>query len=273
MVSGKDLDMVLPAGSGAQTSVVVFNVRDGKLSGRDTFNLQVEGEDDYDALVGQFIKQYYSMWANVPGEIIVPKPLQEAGLIEQYLESLGAGRKVRIFVPQKGDKRALLELAQRDVVEMSKTLEIKAATAREKEAAVCAAIAGLLGQPEPQEAYRVESYDISNTNGVDTVGAMVVFRNQKPVKKDYRRFKIRTVEGPDDYGSLQEMLYRRFRRAKEGDPGFSALPDLILMDGGQGQVTAAEKVLVAMQLAIPVLGRSEERRVGKECRSRWSPYH
>ena len=198
MVSGKDLDMVLPAGSGAQTSVVVFNVRDGKLSGRDTFNLQVEGEDDYDALVGQFIKQYYSMWANVPGEIIVPKPLQEAGLIEQYLESLGAGRKVRIFVPQKGDKRALLELAQRDVVEMSKTLEIKAATAREKEEAVCAAIAGLLGQPEPQEAYRVESYDISNTNGVDTVGAMVVFRNQKPVKKDYRRFKIRTVEGRDD---------------------------------------------------------------------------
>ena len=95
-------------------------------------------------------------------------------------------------MPQKGDKRALLELAQRDVVEMSKTLEIKAATAREKEEAVCAAIAGLLGQPEPQEAYRVESYDISNTNGVDTVGAMVVFRNQKPVKKDYRRFKIRT---------------------------------------------------------------------------------
>ena len=96
---------------------------------------------------------------------------------------------MRIFVPQKGDKRALLELAQRDVVEMSKTLEIKAATAKEKEEAVCAAIAGLLGQPEPQEAYRVESYDVSNTNGVDTVGAMVVFRNQKPVKKDYRRFQ------------------------------------------------------------------------------------
>ena len=104
----------------------------------------------------------------------------------------------------------------------------------------------------------MESYDISNTNGVDTVGAMVVFRNQKPVKKDYRRFKIRTVEGPDDYGSLQEMLYRRFRRAKEGDPGFSTLPDLILMDGGQGQVTAAEKVLVAMQLAIPVLGMAKD---------------
>ena len=258
MVSGKDLDMVLPVGSGEQTSVVVFNVRDGKLSGRDTFNMQVEGEDDYDALIGQFIKQYYSMWANVPGEIIVPKPLKEAQLIEQYLESLGEGRKVRIFMPQKGEKRALLDLARRDVVEMTKTLEVKAATAREKEEAVRGAIAKLLGETEPKEAYRVESYDISNTNGVDTVGAMVVFRNQKPVKKDYRRFKIRTVERPDDYGSLQEMLYRRFHRAKEGDPGFSTLPDLILMDGGQGQVTAAEKVLIAMQLAIPVLGMAKD---------------
>lgn len=130
------------------------------------------------------------------GEIIVPKPLKEAQLIEQYLESLGEGRKVRIFMPQKGEKRALLDLARRDVVEMTKTLEVKAATAREKEEAVRGAIAKLLGETEPKEAYRVESYDISNTNGVDTVGAMVVFRNQKPVKKDYRRFKIRTVEGP-----------------------------------------------------------------------------
>ena len=258
MVGGKDLDLVLPAGSGDQTSVVVFNVRDGKLSGRDTYHMQVEGEDDYDALIGQFIKQYYSMWAVVPSEIIVPKPLREAPLIEQYLESLGEGRKVRIFVPQKGEKRALLDLAQRDVVEMTKTLEVKTAAAKEKEDAVRAALAKLLGQQEPKEAYRVESYDISNTNGVDTVGAMVVFRNQKPVKKDYRRFKIRTVEGPDDYGSLQEMLYRRFRRAKEGDPGFRTLPDLILMDGGQGQVTAAEKVLIAMQLSIPVLGMAKD---------------
>lgn len=258
MAGGKDLDMVLPAGSGDQTSVVVFNVRGGKLSGRETYSMQTEGEDDYDALIGQFIKQYYSMWAVVPGEIIVPKPLQEAQLIEQYLESLGEGRKVRIFVPQKGDKRALLDLAQRDVVEMTKTLEVKTAAAREKEDAVRSAIANLLGEKEPKAAYRVESYDISNTNGVDTVGAMVVFRNQKPVKKDYRRFKIRTVEGPDDYGSLQEMLYRRFRRAKEGDPGFSTLPDLILMDGGQGQVTAAEKVLIAMQLSIPVLGMAKD---------------
>ena len=111
---------------------------------------------------------------------------------------------------------------------------------------------------EIKDAYRVESYDISNTNGVDTVGAMVVFSNLKPVKKDYRRFKIRTVEGQDDYGSLAEMLERRFRRALEGDSGFAALPDLILMDGGRGQVSTAEKVLTGLRLDIPVLGMAKD---------------
>ena len=127
---------------------------------------------------------------------------------------------------------------------------------KEKEDALRDAMKRLLGIEK--EFYRVESYDISNTNGVDTVGAMVVFRNLKPVRKDYRRFKIKTVEGPNDYGSLQEMLYRRFKRAKADDPGFRNLPDLILMDGGQGQVTSAEKVLVAMGFAIPVLGMAKD---------------
>lgn len=104
----------------------------------------------------------------------------------------------------------------------------------------------------------MESYDISNTNGVDTVGAMVVFSNLNPVKKDYRRFKIRTVEGQDDYGSLAEMLERRFKRALEGDSGFSVLPDLILMDGGRGQVSTAEKVLNRLGIHVPVLGMAKD---------------
>lgn len=259
MTSGKDMDIVLPVGSGENTSIALFTVRDGKLSGRETFNIQIGAENDYDMVVGEFIKQYYSMWAQLVPEILLAKPLKEAELIEKYLESLGGGeggRRVRIFVPQKGEKRALLDMAKRDVVELAKTLEIKVETAREKEESLRNALAGILG--EKKEFYRVESYDISNTNGVDTVGAMVVFRNLQPVKKAYRRFKIRTVEGPDDYGSLQEMLYRRFRRAQEGDPGFSTLPDLILMDGGQGQVTSAEKVLSAMKLSIPVLGMAKD---------------
>lgn len=255
MTSDKDMDIVLPLGSGENTSIALFTVRDGKLSGRETFALQAGADDDYDMIVGEFIKQYYSMWAQLVPEILLANPLKEAELIEQYLESLGDGklsRKVRIFVPQKGEKRALLELAKKDVVEMVKTLETKVETAREKEEALREALAGLLG--EKKEFYRVESYDISNTNGVDTVGAMVVFQNLRPVKKAYRRFKIRTVEGQDDYGSLQEMLYRRFKRAIAGDEGFKTLPDLILMDGGQGQVTSAEKVLTALKLSIPVLG-------------------
>jgi len=256
MTSGKDLDILIPLGEGEQQSVILFPVRDGKLSGRETFPMQTEGDDDYNDLIGQFIKQYYSQWSQVPPEILVPKELNEADLIEEYLKSLEEGRKIQIFVPKRGPKKALLDLALKDTQEMAKTLEEKLQSAKAKEDAIRARFFTILGVNK--ENYRIESYDISNTNGVDTVGAMVVFNNLKPVKKDYRRFKIKTVEGPDDYGALQEMLYRRFKRAEAGDPGFSTLPDLILMDGGQGQVTSAEKVIKAMGFSIPVLGMAKD---------------
>ncbi len=256
MSGGKNMDVVLPVSAGDTRSIVVFTVRDGKLSGRETFSMQADANDDYDSLVGEFIKQYYSQWAIVPAEILVARPLADGPMIEAFLEGQREGRKVKIFVPQKGEKKALLNLALRDTGEMTKTLEEKLKSNEEKNEALINEIASVLGFRK--EAYRVESYDISNTNGVDTVGAMVVFQNLKPVRKDYRRFKIKTVEGPDDYGSLQEMLFRRFRRAEAGDPGFATLPDLILMDGGQGQVTAAEKVLRAMNVAIPVLGMAKD---------------
>ena len=161
MVNGKDLDVVLPVGAGNTQSVVLFTVRDGKLSGRETFAMQAEADDDYDSLVGEFIKQYYSQWAVVPGEIIVAKPLKEASLIETFLESQGEGRKVRIFVPQKGDKKALLDLALRDVGEMTKTLEDKIKSAEEKNRALEEELASVLGFKKA--SYRIESYDISNT--------------------------------------------------------------------------------------------------------------
>ncbi len=256
MTSDQDLDIIIPVGQGENTSVVVFPVRGGKLSGRETFAMSVEGEDDYDNLVGQFIKQYYSQWASIPPELILAKPLKEAELIEEYLQNIHDGRKVKIYMPQRGPKKALLDLVKKDTEEMSKTIEDKVKNAQAKEKEIIARFATILGIRK--DYYRIESYDISNTNGVDTVGAMVVFGNLKPIKKDYRRFKIKTVEGPDDYGALQEMLYRRFKRAKEGDPGFSTLPDLILMDGGVGQVTSAEKVLAAMNIDIPVLGMAKD---------------
>ncbi len=256
MTTDQDLDIIIPVGKGENTSIVVFPVREGKLSGREIFAMSTEGEDDYDSLVGQFIKQYYSQWSSIPPELILAKPLKEAELIEEYLQNIHDGRKVKIYQPQRGSKKALLDLVKRDTEEMSKTIEDKVKNAQAKEKEIVDRFATILGYRK--DNYRIESYDISNTNGVDTVGAMVVFGNLKPIKKAYRRFKIKTVEGPDDYGALQEMLYRRFKRAKEGDPGFSALPDLILMDGGVGQVTSAEKVLAAMGLEIPVLGMAKD---------------
>ena len=260
LVGGKDMDMVLPVGRGENAAIVLFPVRDGKLCGRETFDMHSDGEDDYNTRVSQFIKQYYSQWANIPSEIIIERPLEEGHLIEEYLSEINGGRRVRLLTPQKGDKRALLNLAKRDVVEITKTLNEKVASVREKDEAVSNAISALLGHfgEAVKKDYRVESYDISNTNGVDTVGAMVVFQNLKPVRKDYRRFKIKTVEGPNDYAALEEMLRRRLTRAKAGDPGFIKLPDMILMDGGRGQVSSAEKVLIEMNVPIPVLGMAKD---------------
>ena len=254
MLGGKDLDMVMPIITNNKTAVCLFQVRDGKLSGRETFNMDVFSEADYDDVVSNFIKQYYTQWANVPSEIIVSKPLKENDLLENLLSK--DGRKVRIFTPERGEKKALLDLARRDVGQMTDIIETKAENERERDFELRNALSTILGVEK--DTYRVESYDISNTNGVDTVGAMVVFSNLKPVKKDYRRFKIRTVNGPDDYGSLREMLLRRFKRALEGDKSFSILPDLILMDGGQGQVTTCEKALSELGIEIPVLGMAKD---------------
>lgn len=260
LVSDKDIDVVMPVKDEQNSFIALFTVRDGKLSGRETFQIQTGDDDGREEMVGEFIKQYYGQWAQVPPEILVSKEPPDKALLEEYLGR--EGRKVRIFVPQKGDKKALLDLARSDCLEMVKTLSQKAKLQDEKETVIRTQVADVIRMagyaPPEKEHYRIESYDISNTNGVDSVGAMVVFEGLKPIRKDYRRFKIKTVEGPDDYASLQEMLYRRFRRAQEGDAGFVKLPDAIFMDGGQGQVTAALKILRAMGVAVPVVGMAKD---------------
>ncbi len=260
MVHDKDLDVVLPVKDEKNSFIALFTVRDGKLSGRETFQIQTDENDSRTEMVSEFIKQYYSQWASVPPEIIVEREPEDRQLLEEFLSR--EGRKVRIFVPQKGEKRALLKMAQSDCVEMVKTLSEKAKLNQEKQDAVKEQVEHVLslsGSPfEKKEVYRIESYDSSNTNGVDSVGAMVVFEGLKKIRKDYRRFKIKTIEGPDDYGSLQEMIYRRFKRAKAGDPAFAKMPDGIFMDGGQGQVSAALKVLRALSLDIPVVGMAKD---------------
>ncbi|MGF6375231.1 excinuclease ABC subunit C [Clostridiales Family XIII bacterium PM5-7] len=262
LTNDKDIDMVLPIKDEQHSFIALFTVRDGKLSGRETFQIQTDEYDDRKEMVAEFIKQYYSQWATVPPEILVDEAPRDRELLEDFLSR--DGRKVHILVPKKGDKRALLDLAKSDTIELVKTLTEKAKSSKEKQEAIREQVAEVIKEAgyssdlAGRKDYRIESYDISNTNGVDSVGAMVVFEGLRKIRKDYRRFKIKTIEGPDDYGSLQEMLYRRFKRAKAGDAGFIKIPDAIFMDGGQGQVTAARKVLIAMNIDIPVVGMAKD---------------
>jgi excinuclease ABC subunit C len=261
-----EIDVVLVADS---RHIVVFYVREGKLSGRDHFDLETAGEVEPGLVLSAFLKQHYGSQGIGPSEIIVEQEPEDLTLLEAYLQKLW-NRKVKITIPQKGEKKALLDLTKSDVAQFSKNLEDREKNRREREQEVHRELTGLLARMKGDDSadatdstdsvaespgkYRMEAYDLSNTNGLEAVGAMVVFCGSNPEKKAYRRFKIRTVEGPDDYASLQEILYRRLKRSQEGDPGFSQLPDLLLMDGGMGHVNAAVIVLSAMGITIPVAG-------------------
>ena len=264
MVSGKNMDVILPVKDEENSFVALFQVREGKLVGRETFDLSSELSENKRDLTGEFIKQYYSKWAEVPHIIIVEELPEDKELIERFI---GGDKKVNIMVPKKGENLALLKMAKKDVEELVKTLEAKRSVETDKKKALKeeldfvyknAALQAGLKEDFSGTDYRIESYDISNTNGVDSVGAMVVFQGNRKVRKDYRRFKIRTVEGPDDYASLEEMLTRRFARAEKGDPAFSILPDMIFMDGGIGQVSSARKALNQTGYNIPVIGLAKD---------------
>lgn len=263
MVSGKDLDVVLPVSDENNSFVALFQVRDGKLIGRETFEFSMEeGIENPTALTGEFIKQYYSKWADVPHDILVEKLPEDVELLQEFLGK-DLSHKVKIYVPKKGENRALLLMAKKDTDELVKTLEVRKSSDREKKKALKAELDKLLEEGgfiegRDTDEYRVEAYDISNTNGVDSVGAMVVFKGNRRVKKDYRRFKIKTVVGPDDYASLQEMITRRLVRAKKGDPAFYELPDIIFMDGGLGQVGSAKKAMAEAGIEIPVVGLAKD---------------
>ena len=253
LLSAGDMDVILGAKGERDAHVVLFFVRQGRLSGRESYPMQAREEDELNEVVSAFIKQYYSGNTMIPKEILVESEPVETELLEQWLSGL-RGSAVKIAVPQKGDKKALLDLAKHDVIEMMKTLDERANNLREKNSAISNALEGFISDGPQGRDWRVEAYDISNIYGVDSVGAMVVFEGSRPMRKDYRRFKIKTVEGPNDFGSMQEVLYRRFKRGLQGDPRFGRLPDLILMDGGKPQVSAAEQVLSAMRIDIRVAG-------------------
>ncbi len=242
---GIDRDVIAMARKGSETVVSVFFVRDGKLLGREHFHVEHSEADTGSQIITAFIKQYYEGTPFVPNEMLTEFAVEEQELLEEWLGQRRGGR-VHIITPQKGEKSKMIDLARENAsVVLSRDLEkIK----REEARTVGAAneLAQMLGLPS---ANRLEAFDISNTSGYQSVASMVVFEKGRARKNAYRKFKLRTVTGPDDYKSMEEVLTRRFT-----DERFDVYPDILMMDGGRGQVNVALKVLDELHLNIPVCG-------------------
>ena len=242
---GIDRDVIAMARKDEETVVSVFFVRDGKLLGREHFHMEQTGKETGSQIMEAFIKQYYAGTPFIPNELLTEFEVEDFVLLEQWLGERRGGR-VHIITPQKGEKSKMIDLARENAaVVLSRDLEkIKREDARTVGAAN--ELAQMLGLPK---ADRLEAFDISNTSGYQSVASMVVFEKGRARKNAYRKFKLRTVSGPDDYKSMEEVLTRRFT-----DERFDVHPDVIMMDGGKGQVNVALRVLEDLNLNIPVCG-------------------
>ena len=246
-----------------QTAIVsVFFVRSGKLIGREHYRLKTSREEDKGEILGAFVRQFYTGTAEIPKEICLEQEISDEALTEALLTER-KGQKVSLFVPKRGDKEHFMELAKRNARIMLDREEgrFEAREARNREAVrELEELTGLQGLK------RMEAFDISNISGFESVGSMVVFVDGAARKNSYRKFRIRTVSGPDDYASMAEVLGRRFAKKHRssgedaGDGFASDLPDIILMDGGKGQVHVAEEVLQREGLSIPVAGMVKDDR-------------
>ena len=243
--SSEDRDVIAFSMNEDDIVVTVFFVRDGKLLGRDHYHMKGDSTDATGDIIGAFVKQYYSGIPYLPKEILVEEEPADKDVLEDYL-SERRGNQVKIVVPQKGDKRKLLMLAK-DNAKLILNQDIERIKRQEKRTiGATNEIAQLLGI---ESARRMEAFDISNISGCLGVASMVVFEDGRPNKKAYRKFRLNTVMGMDDYASMKEVLSRRFT-----DEKLSTLPDVIMMDGGKGQVNVALKVLDSLGLEIPVCG-------------------
>ena len=255
-LSGEDRDVLAVAKEDKDAVVQVFFIRGGKLIGREHFYLRSSLGEDEAHVLEHFIKQYYGGTPFVPGELMLPTVVSDMKLLEEWLSEKRGG-KVILRVPQKGTKEKLMEMATTNAqLVLSKDKE----RLKREEKRTVGAVKELEGLLQLGKLSRMEAYDISNISGFATVGSMVVYQEGKPKRSDYRKFRIKGVEGADDYGSLREMLLRRFSHGlkdQEEDNkngSFTVFPDLILMDGGKGQVNIALKVLAELHLDIPVCG-------------------
>lgn len=244
-----DMDAAIYLSNKEQSHVVIFFVRQGKLMGRESFKMDGATGESGSRTVREFINQYYTASEIIPDEILIEEQIEDKELIEERLSAL-KGKKVNLQVPKRGHKKALLDLAVRDTAILADTIEEKEKNRNERLRKIESQLRHVFGFP----IERIEAYDISNISGVDSVGAMVVFEKGSPVKKDFRKFKIKTVEGADDFASMKEVITRRFKRYLNEDKGFSILPDIIFMDGGKPQITAATQALEGLGMDIPVAG-------------------
>jgi excinuclease ABC subunit C len=257
-----ELDLLGLARQDNQAAVQLFTVRDGKLLGRDVFLLDAMREATDDEVLTSFAEQYYARASSIPREILVPAALSESAALEAFLAERRAG-PVHLRVPRRGEKRELMELAVRNATETLAREQARWLADQGRTLGALEELAAALDLPGPP--MRIECYDISTFQGAQSVGSMVVFEEGRPRTGEYRRFRVRTVQGPNDFASHQEVLLRRFRRAKAGDEGSAEelrwkLPDLVIIDGGKGQVAAAKTVLDELGLHdLPLVGLAKER--------------
>lgn len=247
------------------TCIEVFFIRGGKLLGRENFYFDVD--DVEEEILSQFIMQFYSDRDFIPRDIILQNEISEISIIESYLSDK-KGSKVHIKVPKRGDKVKLLEMAKKNAEAALEQMKYKFLREKEMTEDSIKELQIILGLNDLP--FRIEAFDISNIQGTDPVGSMIVFEGGKPKNKDYRRFKIKTVKGPNDYASMEEIISRRYKRGiherKEINEGtlaegkFAEMPDLIMIDGGEGQVTAAKRVLKELGMNIPVCGMVKDDR-------------
>ncbi len=264
-----DSDVIAMARSNGEACVQVFFIRGGKLIGREYFLLEGTEETPDAGVMGEFIKQFYDQAPNVPPQVLLPHEVEEAQIIRQWLRQRSPDEKVEILVPKRGQQQELIQMAAQNAAETLSALQAQWEADRHRQTIALNELQEALSLSTPPN--RIECYDISNTQGTAAVGSMVVFEQGVPKKKHYRHFNIRSVVGPDDFASMQEVLKRRFNRwkvaqetkmtpGKKSDQSFGLLPDLLLVDGGKGQLGRAVTVLEEFDLQgkIPVAGLAKE---------------
>jgi excinuclease ABC subunit C len=260
-----DSDVIAIASLENTACVQVFFIRGGKLTGREYFLVEDTDQTADQDLLSEVIKQFYDQAPTIPPEILLPREVEEARIIRQWLKSQRGGKKVELIVPRKAEKKKLIDMATENAAAMLTALKSRENSEQERAEVALDDLQTQLKLSSPP--MRIECYDISNIGGTALVGSMVVFLNGRPEKNHYRHFNIRSVQGPDDYASMEEVLRRRFQRlvlsGEEGkkpgvklDSSFSSLPDLVLIDGGKGQLNRAVEVLRELDLVdtIPVAG-------------------